>query len=73
MQTMLITGTRKGIGRHLVDHYVAQGYRVVGCSRSAFDDQVETTSTLSWMWPTRRRWRRWCGRSPRSTAASTCC
>ena len=41
MQTMLITGTRKGIGRHLVDHYVAQGYRVVGCSRSAFDDQVE--------------------------------
>ena len=30
---MLITGTRKGIGRYLVDHYLRLGYRVEGCSR----------------------------------------
>lgn len=33
----LITGSRKGIGRYLVDHYVAQGHRVIGCSRSSSD------------------------------------
>jgi 3-oxoacyl-[acyl-carrier protein] reductase len=30
----LITGTRKGIGKYLVEHYVEQGHRVIGCSRS---------------------------------------
>jgi 3-oxoacyl-[acyl-carrier protein] reductase len=29
----LITGTRKGIGRFLAEHYVRQGHQVVGCSR----------------------------------------
>lgn len=29
----LITGTRKGIGRELAEHFLAQGYTVVGCSR----------------------------------------
>src|ERR687883_1429217 len=29
----LITGARKGIGEHLVQHYVALGHQVVGCSR----------------------------------------
>lgn len=29
----LITGARKGIGRYLAEHYLAQGYSVVGCSR----------------------------------------
>lgn len=33
----LVTGTRKGIGRHLVQHLVAQGYAVEGCSREAAD------------------------------------
>jgi 3-oxoacyl-[acyl-carrier protein] reductase len=32
-QVMLITGARKGIGRHLAEHYLSQGYSVVGCSR----------------------------------------
>lgn len=32
---VLITGTRKGIGRHLAEHYVQRGAQVVGCSRSA--------------------------------------
>ncbi len=30
---MLITGTRKGIGRFLAEHYAAQNFRVIGCSR----------------------------------------
>src|SRR5262245_6532891 len=30
---ILITGTRKGIGRHLALHYLGRGFRVVGCSR----------------------------------------
>ncbi len=33
----LITGTRKGIGRHLAERYLAQGHRVIGCSREATD------------------------------------
>ncbi|MEP7028974.1 MAG: SDR family oxidoreductase [Candidatus Eisenbacteria bacterium] len=34
---MLITGTRKGIGRYLAERYVAAGWRVVGCSRGKPD------------------------------------
>jgi 3-oxoacyl-[acyl-carrier protein] reductase len=29
----LITGASKGIGKHLAEHYLRQGHRVVGCSR----------------------------------------
>lgn len=29
----LVTGSRKGIGRHLAEHYAAAGHTVVGCSR----------------------------------------
>ncbi len=36
-KVMIITGTRKGIGRFLVDRYVEQGYIVAGCSRQPFD------------------------------------
>lgn len=32
---VLITGTRKGIGRYLAEHYVQRGAQVVGCSRRA--------------------------------------
>lgn len=35
--TMVITGTRKGIGRHLAEYYLAQGWSVAGCSRGASD------------------------------------
>lgn len=38
---MVITGTRKGIGKHLCEHYVARGYRVLGCSRTAPDWKLE--------------------------------
>jgi 3-oxoacyl-[acyl-carrier protein] reductase len=32
-KVVLITGTRKGIGRFLVERYLAMGYEVIGCSR----------------------------------------
>lgn len=34
---MLVTGTRKGLGRHLAEHYTRAGWEVVGCSRQAID------------------------------------
>src|SRR5262249_38951695 len=34
---MVITGTRKGIGRFLAEHYTQQGFEVVGCSREPSD------------------------------------
>lgn len=37
----LITGTRKGIGKFLSEHYVAQGHCVIGCSRGAPDWELE--------------------------------
>lgn len=33
MKTMLITGTRRGIGLALARHYLEAGWRVIGCSR----------------------------------------
>lgn len=33
----LITGTRKGIGKYLVEHYLSKGHIVIGCSRSPID------------------------------------
>lgn len=37
----LVTGSRKGIGRHLAGHLAASGYRVVGCSRGPADWTAE--------------------------------
>ena len=34
---MAITGTRKGIGRFLAEHYLTQGWIVAGCSRGESD------------------------------------
>ena len=36
-QITLITGTRKGIGKYLVEHYIKRGHIVVGCSREVPD------------------------------------
>ncbi|NNF28294.1 MAG: SDR family oxidoreductase, partial [Gemmatimonadetes bacterium] len=33
----LVTGARKGIGRHLVEHLLALGWHVAGCSRKSSD------------------------------------
>jgi 3-oxoacyl-[acyl-carrier protein] reductase len=33
-RVLLVTGTSRGIGKFLAEHYLGQGYEVVGCSRS---------------------------------------
>ncbi|MGL5947840.1 MAG: SDR family NAD(P)-dependent oxidoreductase [Aeromonas sp.] len=33
MARIIITGTRKGLGKALAEHYLAQGHQVAGCSR----------------------------------------
>ncbi len=37
----VVTGSRKGIGRYLTEHYLAKGHTVVGCSRK----EPEETNT----------------------------
>lgn len=37
---MIITGTRKGIGKYLAKYYVGKGYYVVGCSRDDVDFEL---------------------------------
>src|SRR5205823_13261958 len=39
-KVVLITGTRKGIGRALVEHNAGTGHHVVGCSRSPFEGDL---------------------------------
>jgi 3-oxoacyl-[acyl-carrier protein] reductase len=36
-RVMVITGTRKGVGRFLAEYYVQQGSSVIGCSRKESD------------------------------------
>jgi 3-oxoacyl-[acyl-carrier protein] reductase len=33
VKSIVITGTRKGIGKSLAEHYLAEGWQVAGCSR----------------------------------------
>lgn len=42
----LITGSRKGIGRHLAEHYLSLGHHVVGCSRGESDLKHENYTHL---------------------------
>ncbi len=37
---VLITGTRKGIGRYLAEYYVKKGLQVIGCSRKPVDYEL---------------------------------
>lgn len=37
----LVTGSRKGLGRHLAEHYLAAGHHVVGCSRKPAEHEHE--------------------------------
>lgn len=39
-KVMLITGSRKGIGKYLSEYYALKGYFVVGCSRKEADWQL---------------------------------
>jgi 3-oxoacyl-[acyl-carrier protein] reductase len=38
---ILITGTRKGIGRHLAEYYAKKDFQVIGCSRKPIDYRDE--------------------------------
>src|SRR5215813_2056031 len=38
---MLITGTRKGIGKYLSEYYTVKGFHVIGCSRQPANYQLE--------------------------------
>lgn len=40
-KVMVITGTRKGIGRYLAEYYLNKGLVVIGCSRSEIDLEHE--------------------------------
>ena len=40
-RVLLVTGTRKGIGRALAEHYASRGWKVVGCSRKGVDFELE--------------------------------
>jgi 3-oxoacyl-[acyl-carrier protein] reductase len=37
----LVTGSRKGIGRFLAEHFVSLGHQVIGCSRGDCDWQLQ--------------------------------
>jgi 3-oxoacyl-[acyl-carrier protein] reductase len=39
-EVMVITGTRKGIGKYLVEYYTQHGYQVIGCSRGDVDYDI---------------------------------
>lgn len=41
---MIITGTRKGIGKYLAEYYLGKGYIVAGCSRG--ESKIESDSYL---------------------------
>jgi 3-oxoacyl-[acyl-carrier protein] reductase len=38
---MIITGTRTGIGKRLLEHYIKQNFYVIGCSRGKVDFEGE--------------------------------
>lgn len=39
-RTMVVTGTRKGIGRFLAEYYTGRGFTVAGCSREPVDFEL---------------------------------
>ena len=38
---MLITGTRKGIGKYLAEYYTNKEYQIIGCSRGDVDVELD--------------------------------
>lgn len=40
-QTMVVTGTSRGLGRSIVDYYLERGWTVFGCARGASDLEHE--------------------------------
>jgi 3-oxoacyl-[acyl-carrier protein] reductase len=39
-RTMVVTGTRRGIGRYLAEYYSGRGFTVAGCSREPVDFEL---------------------------------
>jgi 3-oxoacyl-[acyl-carrier protein] reductase len=67
LPVLLITGSRKGLGRALAEHYLAEGFRVIGCSRQPSDlahdhyshtclDVRDETAVRQLLADVRRRW-----------------
>lgn len=44
---MVITGTRKGIGKYLAKYYVEKGFVVIGCSRGDIDFELDNYQHFS--------------------------
>ena len=44
---IIITGTRKGIGRYLAEYYSKKKYVVIGCSRSEIDFKIDNYTHYS--------------------------
>lgn len=40
-EVMVITGTKKGIGKYLAEYYANKGFQVVGCSRGEIDFELD--------------------------------
>jgi 3-oxoacyl-[acyl-carrier protein] reductase len=40
IRVLLITGTRKGIGKYLAEYYTSKGFHVIGCSRNPIDFEL---------------------------------
>ena len=38
---MIITGTRKGIGKHLAEYYANKNFQIIGCSRGDVDFELD--------------------------------
>jgi len=48
---MIITGTRKGIGKYLAEYYIQNGFFVIGCSRGNIDFELNNVNKpyLDWL------------------------
>jgi len=44
---MIITGTRKGIGKYLAEYYALKGFQVIGCSRGNSDIELDNYQHFS--------------------------
>ena len=47
LPVMIVTGARKGIGKHLANYYSQNGYHVIGCSRGESSITVENYEHFS--------------------------
>ena len=47
---MIITGTRKGIGKYLAEYFAEKGFFVIGCSRSDIDFKLNNYQHFCWQY-----------------------